>query len=60
LRLSDVVCSLGLSRREKMMWRRVRNSFKSREHFVDYVLAFVGAVLLSGCVGLLLVAWFVL
>ena len=42
------------------MWRRFRNSFKSREHFVDYVLAVVGAVLLAGCVGLILFAWFVL
>ena len=42
------------------MWRRFKNSFKSRQHFVDWVLAVVGAVLMGACIGLLLIAWFVL
>ena len=42
------------------MWRKFKASFNSREHLRDYLLAVLGALLLAGCVSLILIAWFVL
>jgi hypothetical protein len=60
LRLSLVVCSLLVSRKEKMMWHRFKASFRSGAHMRDYLLAVAASVLLAFCVGALLFAWIVL
>jgi hypothetical protein len=57
LHLSLVVCSLLVSRKEKMMWRRFKASFRNGAHMRDYLLAVAASVLLALCVGALLFAW---
>jgi hypothetical protein len=42
------------------MWQRFKASFSTREHFRDWVLAVVAAVLMGLCVGALLFAWLAL
>jgi hypothetical protein len=43
-----------------MWWQRFKNSFKSREHLRDYILALVASLFAAVCVGTLLLAWFLL
>ena len=43
-----------------MWWRRFKDSFNSREHLRDYILALVAGLLAAVCVGALLVGWFLL